>query len=578
MIILKKIILLAIFVQFAISFSQSKYKFEVCDVNNNGTYEFQEPDYSLFKEMVSADLFGAAEVYISCPGQGIIKVKNLSSSPTIQKVCAPNDSIKSVFEIAINSQKEIFVTGEKNMIAVYKVDENKCTYTEIPTNLNSYIQSLSFDDLDNLYASDGGSNVYRGEKNNPYNFSVWHNFINGSPSGDYVKVNGKMYISWTFDIWRPDNVLFEVEVDNDNNFLSYKNLGAIKNNTYGLASEYGKLYGVTPNELYEINPADMSTKTIIKNPDTRPFYGEWWGAAGKHEAFKINYNVYRSEEDANNQKNPISFPYTNETKYLQTIYIRVDNLQNNSLIGIFPFDLIINKNPAINVEKEYTLCYNGDYTPVTLQTGLNDSNYSFQWLLNGTLLPAETSASLTTIQKGEYEVIAKNKISNCQSSEKTTVKQSDIFINNIDLQQSYINVFASGSDLPFFYNLNQSDWQDSHYFYDFPFGDLKFYVKNSKDCISKEFTKNFVPFNLITPNDDGKNDYFTFNYPIVKNNYEITIFTKNGSIILKAKLDSNFRWNGKNKLGNTFPSDTYWYAITENGKLIYSNYIVLKNY
>lgn len=578
MITLKKLKLLLIFLQFTFLFSQSKYKFEVCDVNNNGKYEFNEPDYNLFKQLVSADLFGEAEVYISSPGQGIVKIKNLTTTPTIQNVCAPNDSIKSVFEIAINSQKEVFVTGEKNYVAIYKVDEEKCTYKENVTNLYTAIQSMSFDDLDNLYVGQSGNRIFRNSKSNPYNFSVWHDFINGLPSGDFVKVNGKMYISWSFDIWNPDNVLFEVEVDDNNNFLSYKNLGPIKGNTYGLASEYGKLYGVTPNELYEINPADMSTKTIIKNPDTRPFYGEWWGAAGKHEAFKINYNVYRSEDDANNQKNPINFPYTNETKYLQTIYIRIDNLQNNSLIGIFPFDLIINKNPAINIEKEYTLCYNGDYTPVTLQTGLTDTNYSFQWLLNGTLLPSETSTSLTTIQRGEYEVITKNKITNCQYSEKTIVKQSDIFINNIDLQQNYINVFASGSDLPFFYNLNHSDWQNSQYFYDFPFGDLKFSVKNSKDCISKDFIKNFLPFNLITPNDDGKNDYFSFNYPIVKNNYEITIFTKNGIIILKTKLDANFRWNGKDKLGKTFPSDTYWYAITENGKLIYSNYIVLKNY
>lgn len=571
--------LLAFFLFYSLLiFSQSKYKFEVCDVNNNGRYEFLEPDYTLFKEMVSADLFGEAEVYISSPGQGIIKVKNLSTLPTVQKVCAPSDSIKSVFEIAINSQKEIFVTGKKNMIAVYKVDENKCTYTENPTNLNSYIQSLSFDDLDNLYASDGGSNVYRGEKNNPYNFSVWHNFINGSPSGDYVKVNGKMYISWTFDIWRPDNVLFEVEVDNDNNFISYKNLGAIKNNTYGLASEYGKLYGVTPNELYEINLADMSTKTIIKNVNTEAYYGEWWGAAGKHEAFKINYNVYKSPNDANNQKDPIIFPYTNETAYYQTIYIRIDNLQNNTLIGIFPFDLIINKNPEINIQKDYTVCYNGDYTPVILQTGLDEANYSFQWLLDGTLLPSENSASLKTIQKGEYEVIAKNKTTQCQSSEKTTVKQSDIFINNIDLQQKYINVFASGNDVPFSYNLNHSNWQDSSYFYDFPFGDLVFLAKNSKNCISKEIIKKYIPFNLITPNGDGKNDYFTFNYPIVKNDYEITIFTKKGIIILKTKLDDNFRWNGKDKLGGNLPSDTYWYAITENGNLIYLNYIILKNY
>lgn len=577
MMISKKGSLLFFLLNSLLIFSQSKYKFEVCDVNNNGKYEFQEPDYKLFKEIVSADLFGEAEVYISSPGQGIIRIKNLSTSPVVENVCIPNDSIKSVFEIAINSKKEVYVTGEKYG-AIYLADEEKCTYSENITNLPNVIQSMSFDDLDNLYVGQGGNYVYRSSKNDPYNFSVWHDFINGSPSGDYVKVNGKLYISWTFDPFEPDNVLYEVDVDSDNNFISFKNLGPIRGHTYGLASEYGKLYGVTPNELYEINLDDMSTKTIIKNPDTKPYYGEWWGAAGKHEAFKINYNVYRDFNNATLQENPISFPYTNETPYLQIVYIRIDNLQNNTLIGIFPFDLIINKNPVINIEKEYTVCYNGDFTPVILETNLDEINYTFQWFLDNTLLPSENLSKLKTIQKGEYEIVATNKTTQCQSSAKTTVKQSDIFINNVELKQKYIYVLAMGSDNPFSYSLNHSNWQNDSYFYDFPFGDLTFTAKNSKNCVSKDFVKKYLPFNFITPNGDGANDYFTFNYPIVKDDYEITIFNKMGSIMIKSKLDDKFIWNGKDKTGRSLPTDNYWYVITENGNLIYSNYIILKNY
>lgn len=578
MMILKKVLLTFFVFYFSLLFSQSKYKFEVCDVNQNGRYQFQEPDFNLFKNMISGDLFGEAEVYISSPGQGIIKIKNLSTSPTIQNVCLPNDSIKNVFEIAINSQQEIFVTGEKNHAAIYKVDEEKCTYTEnLTKNLNTTVQSMSFDDLDNLYVGQGPF-VYRGIKNDPFNFILWQSFSGGSPSGDFVKVNGKMYISWTFSPFHPDNVLYEVEVDNDNNFLSYKNLGPIKGYTYGLASEYGKLYGVTPNELYEINLEDMSTKTIIANPDTKRYYGEWWGAAGKHEAFKISYAVYRSEDDANNQKSPIVFPYTNEIDYAQTIYIRVDNLQNNTLIGIFPFDLIINKIPDIKIEKEYTLCYNGEFQPVIVQTGLDDVNYSFQWFLDGKLLPSETRYNLQTIQIGDYEVRATNNVTNCESSAKTIVKQSDIFIQNVEFQEKILIVTASGTDTPFLYNLNHSNWQDSNIFTDFPFGDLIFSVKNSKNCVSKDFIKKYEPFNIITPNGDGRNDYFTFNYPIAKDSYDITIFNKQGQILLRKKLDEKFIWNGKDKNGGNLESDTYWYMITDNGNLIYSNYIILKNF
>jgi gliding motility-associated-like protein len=80
---------------------------------------------------------------------------------------------------------------------------------------------------------------------------------------------------------------------------------------------------------------------------------------------------------------------------------------------------------------------------------------------------------------------------------------------------------------------------------------------------------------LITPNMDGKNDYFVLKGKETLGKIELIVFDRRG---LQVYKDYNYNndWNGVDYNDNPLPDDTYFYTIrTQNGKSI-SGYIVIR--
>ena len=70
---------------------------------------------------------------------------------------------------------------------------------------------------------------------------------------------------------------------------------------------------------------------------------------------------------------------------------------------------------------------------------------------------------------------------------------------------------------------------------------------------------------LITPNMDGKNDYFIVKRSDSQGKVELIIFDRRGVQVYK-KVDYNNSWNGVDYYGKFLPDDTYFYIVkTENG-------------
>src|SRR5690606_35252875 len=113
-------------------------------------------------------------------------------------------------------------------------------------------------------------------------------------------------------------------------YISHEDLGRIDGGTYGLAAEYGKLYGNTTDYLYEINLETMQTTVVQQRPDVFNYSGEWWGAAGLHEALNLEISYHRELLEAENGTNPLSDPYTNEIPFLDWVYIRVHEATQNT--------------------------------------------------------------------------------------------------------------------------------------------------------------------------------------------------------------------------------------------------------
>jgi gliding motility-associated-like protein len=84
-----------------------------------------------------------------------------------------------------------------------------------------------------------------------------------------------------------------------------------------------------------------------------------------------------------------------------------------------------------------------------------------------------------------------------------------------------------------------------------------------------------IPYNIITPNGNGKNDvWYVKNIESYPQN-KVVIMDEWGLVIYE-KTGYNNDWEGKNKKGEILPDGTYYYVLTfENGKKVYKGFIAL---
>jgi gliding motility-associated-like protein len=80
---------------------------------------------------------------------------------------------------------------------------------------------------------------------------------------------------------------------------------------------------------------------------------------------------------------------------------------------------------------------------------------------------------------------------------------------------------------------------------------------------------------LITPNMDGKNDYFVLKSPDTHDKLELYIFDRRGVQVYK-NLDYNNTWNGIDYNGHQLPEDTYFYILKTEKSPAENGYIVVR--
>jgi gliding motility-associated-like protein len=290
-------------------------------------------------------------VYVSTSDGAILKFNNLSGTITIELIC---DFPYGLTDIAVDEQEVIHAN---NFTSIFSVNTTDCTIAGIPNlgpSPSPFTNSLSFDTQGNVYFGGGSESIiYRFNSDGSSPPYVWHDFGFGSPGGDFVMLNGKMYVAW--GISNGTSRLFEVTVDANFNYVSHVNLGVIPNDTWGLASELGNLYAVALGQLYKINLDTFTFDTIIVNDFT---YGLWFGAAGLHEAFDYEITSHLNLTDANGNINPLPNLWTNTQQGGQTIYIRVENTLTGTF-EIIEVTLVISDNqPNLIMPSDLTICEN----------------------------------------------------------------------------------------------------------------------------------------------------------------------------------------------------------------------------
>ncbi len=312
-----------------------------------------------------------------------------------------------------------------------------------------------------------------------------------------------------------------------------------------------------PNPVAPVNVGDRFCESYIL-PDT---------SAGQ--------NYYTGTNGTGTQLNAGDIVQESQTIFLQEIDI--NGCQNE----VEFFVEIINIE-EIEIEPG-TVCIGPiSFSSYVIDTGLFSGDYSFEWSLNGTVIPGATESSYEATQPGSYTVTYTDTFSMCEGSSDITIRGiSDP--ENIDLQLSN-GSFADSNDIiatvtgegEYEYSLDGGPFQDSNVFTNVSLGLHQVTAADRNGCgfIAAEIFVIGFP-NFFTPNNDGINDLWNVQGDESVPDMQIYIFDRYGRLLTQLNPNSA-GWDGTYK-GVPLPANDYWFkAELSDGSEVYHNHFTLK--
>jgi len=310
----------------------------------------------------------------------------------------------------------------------------------------------------------------------------------------------------------------------------------------------------------------------------------------------VSYTVsyYDNQADADAGTNALPFLYEN-TVNPQVIIVRVDNdtlvddgtgtmVDSSQCFETAELTLQVNMLPSFDLDDTYLLCVNTNGTEAVnvpvIDTGLDATQYTFEWSYNGTVLPTETEPSLTPTQGGTYSVevtdITSSGVTQCTSTDTTLVEESEPPVLSTEVttlafaNEHAIDAVATGSGIAVYeFSIDGGPWEIgvlnadgaySHTFNNVSAGEHVITVRDANGCGEASETVLVMDYPLyFTPNDDGYHDtwniYGIDNQPDAK----IFIFDRFGKL-LKQLSPTGAGWDGTYN-GNPMPTSDYWFTV-----------------
>lgn len=243
----------------------------------------------------------------------------------------------------------------------------------------------------------------------------------------------------------------------------------------------------------------------------------------------------------------------------------------NGCVGT-PLDIIVNVNPLPKPTlEEGVICVdqatNVAYKTYTLDSGLNTSNYNFQWYLNSLPISGAISNTFEATQSGDYEVQATNNNTGCIGRSGTakvsasfpglamTTTQTLAFSDN-----ATVTVTVTGGNAVFEYQLDNGFFQSSNVFDELKPGSHTITVGDENGCTNLSqniFVIGYPKF--FSPNGDGHNDFWNVIGLEGQPASVIYIFDRYGKL-LKQINPTGDGWNGF-YIGAEMPATDYWFTI-----------------
>lgn len=265
----------------------------------------------------------------------------------------------------------------------------------------------------------------------------------------------------------------------------------------------------------------------------------------------------------------------------QNVLVTVTNLINPTCSASTTLNFVVNTVPRIDLTGQELVCTNLPTFLVTLDAGLldgsNPSDYSYNWYLDGVLLPTATGYSLQVNTEGIYTVEVLNSFGCSRVRTLTVVASNTATIETVDVidlvDENSISVIVSGQG-DYVYALDGGYYQSENLFTNVSIGIHTLFVKDINGCGEVQQIVHVLGApKYFTPNGDGIND--TWNIRGIDQNFNanatVLIFDRYGKF-LKQISPVGTGWDGTYN-GNLMPGDDYWFTLKlENGRTAKGNF------
>lgn len=285
----------------------------------------------------------------------------------------------------------------------------------------------------------------------------------------------------------------------------------------------------------------------------------------------FKYYAYHNNSIAN----ATSIPTEQIINSNSTFYIRTENENRCFSITELKLNLILNE--EYDFPKEYGICDNE-----TIVLSVPDVYKNVTWsglsLLHSNQIL--TGNEICVSESGIYKVSVEYE-NGCKFDYKIKVNDAQKhFVSSLDVKGNVIKVNVNPFQGIYEYSIDNINWQTSNVFERLDNGVYFFWVRriDEKSCFKKPYKYKlfFIP-NLISPNNDGINDFWNIN-KVIEDYPEahIVIYDRYGKLLLAGKAAKVLPWNGKYN-NNSLPDGSVWFKIILDENETYEGSILIKN-
>ncbi|MBS3738573.1 MAG: T9SS type B sorting domain-containing protein [Psychroflexus sp.] len=276
--------------------------------------------------------------------------------------------------------------------------------------------------------------------------------------------------------------------------------------------------------------------------------------------------------------NPQSFEVnTTETQIiaevvnLETLCVSPEQVSFDILVNPLP-DFALPESAQICIDLQTDEVIENGFSPPILDTGLSETNFSFEWSLNGEVLD-NTTSSFETTNSGIYEVNVTNLETGCAFSQSINVEEVNPPLFNVDiLSQAFssgntaveVNNIQGQGEVEF--QLDNGNWvslevgQSSLIFENLSGGNHVIRGRDALGCGVTEIAFSILSFPpFFTPNQDGFNDFWNIRSLRNQPDAKIYIFDRYGKLLRQlSPLEAG--WDGIYQ-GRQMPAQDYWFRV-----------------